>query len=402
MEYSMKSVTNTLTKIFGLSSHRPYGAAGEEAHENFSPPGKGRQVLSALQSRGKARSAARPANYARLNRGSSQDAFPQRQSAIGGANIAPAFPPSTSSADETASIGGDAYIDEQLAQAMDKLVRQGLLPPAQRATVGQLSSEHQAYLCSDEGLAALRQAGKSGRQIDLQKFAKIPAQLLVPHPQFPSPLFRLATPEGVQKLGGDEEYRKALENGTQCNIFDLKQEAGDGRNPIHIAALYGNLPATRAFVSFDKQTHEYPKERALNAINGNHQSPLEVAVDSRMPHAAQVADILIAGDANLTPKRAKHGLLQEAVRSGDPALVEVVVNASREHRIPYRKDKSGDTPLAALRETARGAKEGSDQQKATKQIEAILESYKGTNNQPQVSSETTAPTAEWAPVKLED
>lgn len=400
----MNFLAKTLTKAFKPSSHRPYGATSEEAHENtkpISPPGTAREVLSTLRSRGKAGALARPAEQIHLTRRSSQDSFASLESKMGDGNIAVSFPPSTSPTDDAARTGGNAYIDEQLAQEIDALDRQGLLRSGQRAAVGRLSKEHQAYLCSDEGLAALRQAGKGGRRIDFQKFAKIPTQLLTPHPQFPSPLFRLATGEVAKELG-EAEYNNALTNATQCNIFDVKQTASDGRNPIHIAALHGNAPAIEALVDLDKQTAKHSNKMALNAANGDHQSPLEIAVDSRAAKAAQVAEILIAGGANLVPKRTKHGVLQQAVRSGDPALVEVLAKASHGNGIRYGKDKRGETPLAALRALSRGVGRTTNLPKEeTMKIHGILEAYKAAAKQPQDSWETIAPTREWKAIGLD-
>jgi ankyrin repeat protein len=160
----------------------------------------------------------------------------------------------------------------------------------------------------------------------------------------------------------------------------VKQTRDEGRNPIHIAALHGNVLATQTFVSLDAQTHGDPKQRALNAIDNYHQSPLEIAVNSTLPNAAQVAQILIEGDANLTPKHAKHGLLQQAVSSGDPAVVKVIVDVLRNDGIPYQKDKSGRTPLAVFRKKLRGAKESTEQQDRTQAIENILKQYKTPSN----------------------
>jgi len=402
----------TLVRFFGASYDRVREASPEEnAHEKVrsSKAGKASRFVHSILQFGDLKSNVMPAHVRSFRPQRDEDKptpgndVPFPTQTVGGTqNLGGALGNTPPVAEAPPPIGAELCIDECLMREVQALNKAGLLPPEQLAAVSQLGKRHQDYLRSDEGILALQQARESGRVIDIKKFAQIPESVLEPHPQFPSPLFRMAI--GSENLAMNVwEYQAALTNARDCNIFDVGQMAPDGRNPFHVAALHGNLGAIQAFVKSDQNADPKLKKRPLNAVTKGGQSPLEIAVRSGKPGAALIVEELASSGAILVSKDRKHGLLQRAVRSGDPAVVEAMAYALTNSGVRYGKDKSGETPQAARRAWLKSlGSRAAQHAPASLEIDKILDSYKAESKPGGGSPKPAQPFASWTAIELEE
>lgn len=256
------------------------------------------------------------------------------------------------------------------------------LTPEQQSSVQKMSEVHRAYLFSQSGQAELKQAKANGREIDFDKFAKLPETLFGVRPEYPTPLFLLAHNFEVHKLSV-HDYKEALTNALECNLFDMHRQGWNGWNPLGDAIAYSNTEAFNAFIACDKETNENrPEGLALNAVSKNGSTPLENAIHmSGAQGSAIFVTTLITAGADLTSPRHPEGLVHLAMRTLNPEIVDWVTTASLASGILYSKDERGQTPekarVAAERRRRAGGQRGGP---GKAHIKEQLRYYKNASN----------------------
>jgi hypothetical protein len=259
------------------------------------------------------------------------------------------------------------------ASTTDARIASLLTTEKEKQSFDKLPGQHRDYLCSEEGIAALELAKRAGRTIDFEAFEQVPVALLEPNERFPSPLFRLATSRFVNESSA-AHYSDALSNALKCNLFEITQKGDQGRNPIHVAALHGNIEALEGFAKHDEAHTKWPQERALSAVAGDNCTPMECVFIHAPGNGMKAAEALLQAGADLAPRANAHGPIQLAVKSFRPDLVAFATTESLKRGILYAKDGKGRTPHQARRDWLKDARRNGDLNYDA--IKGHLESYK--------------------------
>jgi hypothetical protein len=275
---------------------------------------------------------------------------------------------------------------------------EGCLTRDELQAFNKLTGPHKDYFTSQEGITALQRAKNEGRTIDFESFKKIPAALLKADERFPSPLFRLASKRRASEIGVNIDS-DALTNALKCKLFDIEQKGDQGRNPVHVAAIDGNVKALEQFAKCEEVNTAGSKERAFNAVAEDNHTPLECVFVLTPEDAVNTAKALLDAGADLKPRKNADGPIQLAVKSFRPDLVAFATSQSLERGILYDKDGKGRTPHRVRRDALKDARRRGDP--SYNAIKALLAKYKEASQRRRQPPAACERTDEWTVAALE-